>query len=440
MKKSTQIRLMSVMVFVVTLSAAFFYYRQSKTYAHTIENNYARALYELAESVGEIDLALAKGVLVTQAPQFSRLSSEIWRQTAAAQTALGQLPISESKLQTTERFLSQVGAYAYTLSQKGISGQEITDEERQQLLTLSEYAESLKDALLALEGEWEDGNLSFDIGVAYAGDTSVSYISELDNLESGFSDYPTLIYDGPFSDHLEQAEAKFLSGKKEIDDLAALERFSAIVGNERCTDPAVTGVTESKLSAFSLSAANGTITGALTQKGGYPVWFLDTRNLETPTLSEEEAIRKAVAFLDKVGFTSMTESYYIKEGKSITVNFAYQQDGVTVYSDLIKVKVALDNGDIIGFEAQGYLMSHHPREIPAALVSPEEAQAAISNVVTVKTTKMALIPTADGRELPCYEILGQCGKRDFLMYVNTQTGTEENILMLLKTENGVLTL
>lgn len=440
MKKTMRLGLMAVMVFVVTVGAALFYYYQSKTYARAMENNYARALYGLSESVGEIDLALSKGVLVTQAPQLSRLTAEIWRQTAAAQTALGQLPISESKLETTERFLSQVGAYAYSLGQKGVSGQAITDEDRQQLLNLAGYAEGLKKSLLALEGEWEDGNLNFDLGTAYAGDTSVSYIGELDNLEAGFSDYPTLIYDGPFSDHIEQAEAKFLTGKTEIDDTQALKRFSALLGEERIKDPKVTGETEGKLAAFSLSASDGTVTGDLTKRGGYPVWLLDSRDLGDPQLTVEQAVEKATAFLDKIGLTSMRESYYIKEGKSVTINFAYVQDGVTVYSDLVKVKVALDNGDVIGFEAQGYLMSHHRREIPIALITPEDALSAVSNVVEVKTTQMALIPTADGRELPCYEILGKCGNRDFLMYVNTQTGYEENILMLLETENGVLTL
>lgn len=439
MKRIMQWGLMAVMVFAVTVGAALFYYNQSKAYAKTIENNYARALYGLSESVGELDLALSKGVLVTQAPQLSRLTAEIWRQTAAAQSALGQLPISESKLETTERFLSQVGAYAYSLGQKGVSGQTITDEERQQLLTLAGYAEGLKNSLLALKGEWEDGNLSFDLGTAYAGDTTVAYVGELDNLEAGFSDYPTLIYDGPFSDHLEQAEAKFLTGKKEISDVEALERFGVILG-KRAVNPEVTGTVEGKLAAYSLSAADGTLTGALTKQGGYPVWLLDSRELSEPTLSNEQAIESAKSFLNQIGLTSMQESYYIKEGRSITINFAYVQDGVTVYSDLVKVKVALDNGEVIGFEAQGYLMSHQRREIPLALITPEEALNAVSNVVEVKRTSMALIPTADGRELPCYEILGKCGKRNFLMYVNTQSGYEENILMLLETENGVLTL
>lgn len=439
MRRIMQWGLMSVMVFAVTVGAALFYYHQAKGYEKAIENNYARALYGLSESVGELDLALSKGVLVTQAPQLSRLTAEIWRQTAMAQSALGQLPISESKLETAERFLSQVGAYTYTLGQKGVMGQEITDEERQQLLSLAGYAEGLKNSLLALKGEWEDGNLSFDLGTVYAGDTSVAYVGELDNLEAGFSDYPTLIYDGPFSDHLEQAEAKFLSGKKTITDIEALERFSTILG-KRATDPKVTGSVEGKLAAFSLSANDGNITGALTKQGGYPVWLLDSRELGEPTLSHEQAVEKAKEFLNRIGLTSMQENYYIKEGRSITVNFAYVQDGVTVYADLVKVKVALDNGEVIGFEAQGYLMSHHRREIPLALITPEEALKAVSNVVEVQKTSMALIPTADGRELPCYEILGKCGKRNFLMYVNTQSGYEENILMLLETEDGVLTL
>lgn len=440
MKMTKRLGFMAVAVFAVTLAAAIFYGMRASHYARTINNHYARALYGLSESVGEIDLALAKGVLVTQAPQLSRLTTEIWRQTAAAQTALGQLPLSENKIETTERFLSQVGSYAYSLGQKGVAGQPMSDEERQQLLNLSGYAQGLKDSLLELKGEWEDGNLNFDLKTVHAGDRSVSYMGELDNLEAGFSDYPTLIYDGPFSDHLEQAEAKALVGRKAISDVQALKGFTTLLGEERVKSPKVTGMSEGKLAGYNLSAGDGQISGCLSKQGGLPIWFLDSRELGTPKLSPQQAVERAKAFLERIGLTSMVENYYIQEGKSITVNFAYNQDGVTLYGDLVKVKVALDNGDVIGFEAQGYLMNHHRREIPQPVITVEQAKAAISNVVELQSQKQTMIPTPDGRELPCYEFLGKCGKRNFLMYVNTQTGQAENALLLLETENGVLTL
>ena len=53
----------------------------------------------------------------------------------------------------------------------------------------------------------------------------------------------------------------------------------------------------------------------------------------------------------------------MKEENVITVNYAYEQDGVIVYPDLIKVKMALDNGEVLGIETTGYLNSHTEREL-----------------------------------------------------------------------------
>ena len=59
----------------------------------------------------------------------------------------------------------------------------------------------------------------------------------------------------------------------------------------------------------------------------------------------------------------MKETYYLKQDGIVTINYAYKQDEVTVYPDLIKLKVALDNGEIMGIETKGYLNSHEKRKI-----------------------------------------------------------------------------
>ena len=57
----------------------------------------------------------------------------------------------------------------------------------------------------------------------------------------------------------------------------------------------------------------------------------------------------------------MQDTYYLKEDSTATINYAYEQDGVIVYSDLIKVKIALDNGEIVGFESKIFNESHRTR-------------------------------------------------------------------------------
>jgi len=47
----------------------------------------------------------------------------------------------------------------------------------------------------------------------------------------------------------------------------------------------------------------------------------------------------------------MKETYYLNENGIITINYAYNQDDVIMYPDLIKVKVALDDGALFSVVA-----------------------------------------------------------------------------------------
>ena len=59
----------------------------------------------------------------------------------------------------------------------------------------------------------------------------------------------------------------------------------------------------------------------------------------------------------------MQQTYYLKNDGVITINYAYSQNGVIMYPDLIKVKISLDDGQVLGIETTGYLNNHTERDI-----------------------------------------------------------------------------
>lgn len=87
------------------------------------------------------------------------------------------------------------------------------------------------------------------------------------------------------------------------------------------------------------------------------------RDVQAESVTQERADEIGKEFLKSRGFDDMKETYYLKQDGIVTINYAYEQDGVTVYPDLIKLKVALDNGEIMGIETTGYLNSHEKRNI-----------------------------------------------------------------------------
>ena len=114
----------------------------------------------------------------------------------------------------------------------------------------------------------------------------------------------------------------------------------------------------------------------------------------------------------------MKETYYLKEGGIVTINYAYEQDGVVIYTDLIKLKIALDNGEIMGMETTGYLNNHTVRNIPEAKITKEQAKNSLNKNLQLISEGMAIIPTEWKTEIYCYEFKGKINDTDFLVYVN----------------------
>ena len=135
----------------------------------------------------------------------------------------------------------------------------------------------------------------------------------------------------------------------------------------------------------------------------------------------------------------MKETYYLKQDGIVTINYAYEQDGVTVYPDLIKLKVALDNGEIMGIETTGYLNSHEKRNISDVKITKEQAKKDLNSKIEILSENLAIIPTEWKTEVLCWEFKGKVDDTDFLVYINAKTGEEQDILVITNTPNGTLT-
>ena len=51
-----------------------------------------------------------------------------------------------------------------------------------------------------------------------------------------------------------------------------------------------------------------------------------------------------------------------------------------------------------------------------------------------------MIPTEYQTELLCWEFKGKVEEREFLVYINVESGKEEDVLLILDTPNGTLTV
>lgn len=434
----------TLLALALSLVASVYYYRLAAKNKQDLENTYLRAFHDMADYVNDIDAGLKKMLLAKDAVQMSALSSRLQLQAEGAKDCLAQMPTENAVFDNTSRFLSQVGEYCASLSGKVIRGDTVSEEEYGNVSQLSAYAEAVNQEFSQIETQvYENGigtqTLWSSPFVVRAGNT---FSDSMDRLENMPQDYPSLIYDGPFSDHLEQAEPVALQGKERISRNMAEQTVSAFLGAERASLVQYTGDGAGKIETYLFEGGTSprNISMEVTKYGGQVLWMLDSRQVTESRLNVAQAMAAGEQFLIKCGYSSMQSSYYETANHVATINYAYRQGGTIMYPDLVKVKIAMDNGEILGFESKGYQMCHTSRVLPDEIITEAEAIAAAGNHLAIDRISMAVIPTDGGKEVYCYELKGTLGKQNFLVYVNAKTGVQEKILLLTETENGILTI
>jgi len=424
---------------------------RAERYHLAMTNNYQHAFDELVTAVGEMDSALQKSVYATTPELAAAVCTEVFGKAMTAQMSLGVLPFSTYELERTAGFISRVGDYAFALSRAAASGNGISDEQREGLKALADTASVLSANMKNLQTDMLDGVLTMDelyktestLDAAEKTEISETIGSSMRLIEQEFPELPSLIYDGPFSNHLSESEPKMLVGAESIDENAGREIAAGFlrIGHTRVY-PAGRSEGELPCLIYGVERDNGdVISVAVTEKGGKVLSMLSSHRAGEPSLEMEQGLSRAGDFLRSRGYKDMEPTYHMLQGGVLTVNFAYTAGGVTHYPDLIKVAVAMDTGEVCGFEALGYISSHTERSLPEPAIGEEEAAGALPGELSVLRSSLALIPTASGEEKFCREFVCENGnEQKFIIYVNTQTGEQEKILILLEDENGSLTL
>lgn len=450
-RRRTLVRAASFLLaaFVVVGGLALQARARAEAYRLYLENGYRHAFAELSANLNELDVALQKGIYATSPSMLGVLCTQIYGKAMSAQMALGELPYSNVELEQTAAFLAKAGDYAAALSRSASVTGVCSDEQREALRGLSAGASDLSARVAGLQSDLMGGAVTLEdleaaearLSAAEGGGHTLAD-SSYQTVESDFPELPSLIYDGPFSEHIAGRTPAMLEGREDVtqdEARLAAARFLDLKPELFTLVSAGSG----RLPTYSFSAMvdGGELYVEVTRRGGLVVELLHSRPVKSAALSREEAVAAAAAFLTSRGYPNMTESYFIDQGNVLTINFAAQQGEVLCYPDLVKVSVALDNGRVVGFESEGYLMNHTLRDLPRSPVSLGKAQAALSPELDILSHRLALIPTGGEYEVLTHEFKCQSADgRHVLVYINAQTGQEEKILILLEDESGTLVI
>ncbi len=424
--------------------------RESAALSRALAIGYDHAFTELTTAVGELDATLQKARCAASPAMVSTVCAQGYAHCAAAGQAIASLPRSNLELEHTAAFLTKAGDYLFYLARSAAGGGALTQEEREALGKLSESAAQVSGALGELAARLIAGQISTaelekaEADIAGAEDKLVDtgFAGSFKALEDELPELPALIYDGPFSAHIEQAEPRLLQGLADVgqDEAARAAAEFLDVPSDALT---FRHVREKPVAVFVFTCQGGNEvqTVEVSRAGGRIVYFGTARESGEGQTTAEQALERAAAFLEEHGFAGMTPTYHQAEAGELTASFAYEQDGVICYPDLVKVTVALDTGKVVGLEAGGYTMCHQPRALGSARFDTQAAAETLSPWLTVRSHRPALIPTEGKNEVLCEEYLCETPEgKHALVYLNAETGREEQILLLLESESGTLTV
>ncbi len=441
MKLRGYVRITSFMILALAIlfATAIVNTKNMNSYKQQLEVSYQHSLSELAECMSTVNTDLTKSLYSNSSAELRQLSRELFAKCSVAKNAVSRLPVSQMELGNIYKFLSQASDYAQYIENKLENGGKITEQEHKNIKALLEYSEKFAASASEMMRSVSSGAKITDGGVKSRTSVSVTPLSNsFSESAKSFESFPTLIYDGPFSDRVLNKKSKLVSNAE-------------IKTREECKTIAAKAldINENKLSFDAdersslpcYSFKHGRYTVSVTKQGGYIKSILYSGVISTSDISEESAVKRAVKYLNKLGYKYMKESYYSSSDNICTINFAYAKKGVYVYSDLIKVGVSLSDGKIVSLDASTYLTNHIERAVFSNKISAKKARKSLSPYLKVNGVKKCIIPKENGKEVQCWEF--SCTSydtgEDALIYINSKTGKEENILILLYTDGGTLT-
>ncbi len=435
MKRRYTVRIISFFLAALAAVVGFFVKEKARgeRYSLHLQYSYMRSLVDLSDSLSNIYTELKKSSYVTTAPQFCGIAAEIYRQAGFAQSALAQLPAGEADLSSVFKFVAQAGDYSLTVAKQSIS-EGITQDVRDNLVLLANTAKELSAGVDEMRIRYENGQ---SMQLEVSGEELGQVADGLANIRDSINSYPTLIYDGPYSDHIFEGESALLSSARSVDVNQAAKEAAHIMGINS-EDVEMSGEDDGPLAAYRFESGNTTV--AVSKRGGYVVYLRNYRATGNQTLTYEQAAEKAERWLSDYTGQGFEQSYYFVDEGVCTVNFAYKEGATVCYTDLIKVGVALDTGEIVLYEANGYIMNHRPRTISTPRLTLEQAAASVSSSLQILSSRRVLIPSAGKNELQCYEFYCKdAEENEVLVYINSDTGLEEQVYMVIKTDGGTLT-
>lgn len=407
-----------------------------KSWMAMSENNMESAYYTLTDSLLNIENNFSKLRITRDGNLAGEMLIDVAMDSQTAAANLAILSYSGYDMSALVKFCNQVGDYSKYLVTKLTGGEELSEEDYNTLAKLYEATYSIGKKLNAVKDALMSGEK-----IVTGLDEFNSHFAEIaDSLVDGSIQYPSLIYDGAFSDSLEERQPKSLSGE-DIDPEKQQDNITKILCDYKIKSVKYTGESDNGFTAYvyDVTLEDGSnVYLQLAKKGGSIVMWDKQFDSQQPTLSVEEGVVLAEQYMQKQGYENVKGVYACVTDSVLYVNICYVENDIVIYPDMIKIKVSLDDGKIIGFEGLNYIYNHTERSLETPAVTEGEVRNMDFGGLEVQSVRLALIPLDNGKETLTYEVYGKVGNYAYYVFIDAKTGKAVEVLQVIDSDEGEL--
>lgn len=400
------------------------------------ENNMESAYYTLTDSLLNIENNFSKLRVTRDGNLAGEMLIDVAMDSQTAAANLAILSYSGYDMSALVKFCNQVGDYSKYLVTKLTGGEELSEEDYNTLAKLYEATYSIGKKLNAVKDALMSGEK-----IVTGLDEFNSHFAEIaDSLVDGSIQYPSLIYDGAFSDSLEERQPKSLSGE-DIDPEKQQDNITKILCDYKIKSVKYTGESDNGFTAYvyDVTLEDGSnVYLQLAKKGGSIVMWDKQFDSQQPTLSVEEGVVLAEQYMQKQGYENVKGVYACVTDSVLYVNICYVENDIVIYPDMIKIKVSLDDGKIIGFEGLNYIYNHTERSLETPAVTEGEVRNMDFGGLEVQSVRLALIPLDNGKETLTYEVYGKVDNYAYYVFIDAKTGKAVEVLQVIDSDEGEL--
>lgn len=394
-------------------------------------NNYRATLFEMVSVSEDMDNQFSKLRVSTGVEEQRRLLTDILVDAALMESALEKMPIDTVTSTDISAFVNKTGSYARNLLSKLAAGKSLNETEIATVNYLHQLNAGLYGELNTLATHMSEREF-----MAFIDGQECEIRHTFDEIGKSTRQEPQEIVDAPFSQ--EGNVGKNMLTDEEVSESKAKELALQYLNGYHVVNGECTGETVSDEKAcynFVLTCENGAeIFAQISKAGGKLMMFNTYEECSQKNFDLQTCDTLAREFLSTLGMKDV-EAVWLSDGGMVAdITYVGTQDGVRIYSELIRVRVCESKGVVVGMDASNYLVNHKKREIGSAM-SAEEAREKLSSHLTPYAAHLALIPVEE-KEVLCYEFGCTYGEDEYIVYLDAVTGEEVQIYRVRASARG----